>query len=245
MIRLFTNLEHALLEVRRDLAKAPDVPSSRVQQFIADGVTKELTNYSYGIVDLDESAVQLADLGAKYFPWWDQHKDAIIEWLERESHIRLHTNRVFSPAESQHPALMKTIEGQTWAYTYSQRLFGFQETIRELLRTFPDTRRAFWPIFNPLDTLRAIEPTRIPCTLGYQLMIRDSVPMSPPMLEFTIVQRSCDFEKFWLSDLWLGRQIQCKVAKALQATGMAVIPGNLNHMVLSLHRFQEGSEEIY
>ena len=98
------------------------------------------------------------------------------------------------------------------------------------LKKNPDSRRVYWPIFRTKDSLRAGAPSRIPCSLGYQAMIRKVGGTDHLIL--TYLQRSADFDRFWLSDIWLARKFQLNLAEALQIQGGALI-----HFIISFHSF--------
>ena len=261
-MRLFANIEEAIPEIRRDLAKSPAAPTSRVQHLELSGMeAREAMNYGYTILGegIPEDIVELIPLWRKEFGEeiagatdWD-----LRTWATREAGERTHAlpysgGQDLSIAPSLfHPTLKNMVEGNHFSYTYRERMVGALEHLAHDLIQNPDSRRAFWPIFQPLDALRAAELTRIPCSLGYQVMIRE-VPGQGRKLHLTYISRSCDFDKFWISDIWFANQFQRRLLQRLTknwSDGPGPLPdltlGGTSHFILSLHRFEEpGSEEF-
>jgi thymidylate synthase len=106
------------------------------------------------------------------------------------------------------------------------------------LRKNRDSRRVFWPIFRPEDAIRAGAPTRIPCSLGYQFVLRELAGDERLLLFY--LSRSVDFDTFWLSDLWLAHKMQVHVAGELSTN-----VGYLSHFIISFHSFAVNDQEIY
>lgn len=243
-MRIFASMEDAMIEIKRDVYKGSQLKTSRVQNRVGlDADARERVGYSYGIIgDFPDNPEELVELGKELgLNWYDEHGDEIIRWLTNEGAYR--SDPIFylksPPNEFNHPALRSVQEGSHWAYTYVERLYGMQDAIITALREDPDTRRAFWPIFLPQDAIRASSPTRIPCSIGYHFMIRKQ-PNGQPGLNMTYLQRSADFDIFFLSDVWLARQIQLNISAEL-----SVQPGLLVHNVISLHSYAVTGEEIY
>lgn len=254
-MRLFSSLEEAILEIRRDLSKAPVVQSSRVQNQKEPHLAREAQNYSYTMTpDSLPGSQGLAALASTYFPS-DFDEIDYAAWLEWQRGERIHEAglrfSVFDPADRVHPLLSKLREGDHWAYTYAERLHGTVEHAATALLMNWDSRRVFIPIFQPIDFLRSHAMTRIPCSIGYHLMIRD-IPGEGRALHMTYLSRSCDFEKFWLSDLWLAAQFQDAVWNELTNRWSGEGPqiemprfGSITHHIISFHRFVQNREEIF
>lgn len=247
-MRVFKSLSTAADEIQRDVYKAGKMDVSRVQQW--DNlmlVAREAFGYSYTILPggIPEKVNELVDIGImmEFPPYMIEGGNRIMtEWLLLERAYRVNPEyypQYCGPSELKHPALEKTLEGSHPSYTYRERLTGMIPAIVEILKTSPDTRRAYWPIFRPEDTLRAMSPTRVPCSLGYQFAIRQMQDGSNSLL-MLYSQRSSDFDNFWLSDVWLANQIQITIADIL---GLA--PGPFIHMIHSFHSFEVGNQEIY
>jgi hypothetical protein len=240
-MRLYTKLDEAISEIRRDLFKGPRVISTRVQQWVDKELPgRELLAYSYSIEEggIPSTAEDLVLLGVKtscghYFV---THPTEMAQWLNEE--IRVRRGVLGTVNEKGHPALAQTLEGNWPAYTYPERLQGALETLVLTLKTDPDSRRAFWPIFTNLDSKRAMAPTRIPCSLGYQVLIRNT--QEGPRLVMVYTQRSADFDTFFLSDIFLAHAFQREVAERV-----GVPAGQFIHLITSLHSFTVEGTEIY
>ena len=118
-------------------------------------------------------------------------------------------------------------EGQQFTHTYSERFwpkrahepseftdrhnlltmkgirydYGDLNDLVNLLVKEPRTRQAYLPIFFPEDT-GAVHGGRIPCTLGYQFMLRTD-PMGYDRLHCWYHIRSCDYVRHFRDDLYL------------------------------------------
>ena len=244
-MRIFQNLAQAHSEIERDIYKSPTVKSTRVQQ--RDGLdltAHESIGYSYsilpgGIPDNPEDLVRLgAELNIEIFTGITRGQ--MLDWLFEEEAARFYPEHRIGqkPTELLHPALSSTIEGSYPAYTYTDRLFGAIPQIVATLEKNPDSRRAYWPILWPVDTNRMMQPTRIPCSLGYQAFIRER--NGEDELQLVYLMRSSDFENFWLTDVYLASEFQRKIAGWL-----GIKMGTFTHMITSFHSFNVHGQEIY
>jgi len=219
--------------------------STRVQQRTNQKLSgRELLGYSYLIEKggIPDSAQEVVELGSSMgFPIYRadmEHGLKILkDWMALEIHYRKH-GVLGDMNEKDHPALKTTIEGNWPSYTYGERLSGALEALSTTLELSPDSRRAYWPIFEQHDSLRAMAPTRVPCSLGYQAMIRNTT--QGPQLILTYLQRSADFDTFFLTDIWLANQFQKALAERLE-----VASGQFMHFITSLHSFTVEGTEIY
>ena len=248
MSRVFQELGEAATEIKRDLAKGPILRSTRVQHY--DNIEifgRERTGYEYTIMDggMPFAPEDLLLLGQHYgFKPYIDHPHEMGSWLRAELHDRLyprhdlHISSAMTPTESINPLLQGMIEGKWPSYTYRERLVGARNAMTTALNVSPDSRRAFWPIFTPQDAVRAAAPTRIPCSLGYEVMIREVE--GEPKLQMFYLSRSCDFDRFWLSDIWFAYRFGCEIAASV-----GVEMGAVHHYIISLHSFTAGVEEIY
>lgn len=241
-MRLFDSLAEAISEIRRDLYKSPLVFSERVQGIEKPRRAHETLNYVYTIADtetLPRGPRALANIGAMNFPFWKEDHDRIEEWLTVQLEARLTPyQHVTDDSDKIHPELARFIEGNAFAYNYAERMVGMYDVVSNTLLHQPTSRRAFWPIFTPHDAMRMEQMTRIPCTLGMDFMLRE-IPGHGPVLHCTLIQRSVDFEKFWLSDVWFAVQAQRKLAQMLGEQ-----MGQFTHTIISFHAF-EPDEEVY
>jgi len=60
------------------------------------------------------------------------------------------------------------------------------------------------------------------------------------------LQRSCDFSKYWLTDVWMARQFQKSVLELVnQEVRDEIHLGSFTHFIISFHRFLLPGEEDY
>lgn len=248
-MRIFSNLPEAESEIRRDIYKGTKVSSSRVQQ--RDGLNlagRERLGYEYSILepshlDVDEIIAFGRERGFKMF-----QDDNIKLWLHAEASQRLESEYFqVRPShhftERLHPGLKQTFEGNSPSYTYQERLEGALAHQVAELTLHPDSRRAYWPIYEQHDARRMDMPTRIPCSLGYQLMIR-AVGNELKLIMFYL-ERSCDFDTFWLSDVWLALTYQYEAWIRLRREYTNLKMGHFVHFIISFHSFNVEDQEIY
>lgn len=95
----------------------------------------------------------------------------------------------------------------------------------------PTTRQAWLPIFFPEDTGKS---SRMPCTLGYQFIMRDG------KLDVYYPLRSCDFVRHWADDVYLTIRLLLWIiekARELSPIWRNVVPGQFTMHMTSLHVF--------
>lgn len=260
-MRLFTTLDEAIPEIRRDLSKAPTYRSFRVQnQEQVDTLMQEAQNYGVTILPggIPSSPYDVADLVQKHFPAYEspEMSNALVNWLVTQRKERLFPAETaasgsLDPSDVIHPFLKDLQEGNHYGYTYRERLVGALGQVVTTLLLDKHSRRAYWPVFTPQDALRSAAMTRIPCSLGYFFAIReDPETIHQARLHVTYVSRSCDFEKFWATDVWFANQLKCRVLAELNAARSQqgepeILEGATSHMAFSFHRFTTLAEELY
>lgn len=242
-MRLFQELSEAISEIRRDLYKSPEGVSGRVQNIAVNRKVHEALNYVFTLGDIHSVPLVspgLVRLGQENFDFWRKADPEKLEaWLDQQLAARMLPERnVNDKSDAMHPELEQFLEGNTFSYNYAERMVGLFDVVPMTLGTQWDTRRAYWPIYTPQDAMKMGRMTRIPCTLGMDFVVRN-IPGQGRVLHCTLLQRSCDFEKFWLSDIWFAVQIQLRIANQIK-----VRPGQFTHIALSLHAF-EPDEEVY
>lgn len=250
-MRVFETLREAGLEIKRELYKSPLVDVMRVQQ--REGLNlqaRERLGFTYSVLGgWPEFPAELVNLGIELgLKDWDKNGDAIENWLKFEVDLRiLPFDQTWSgrPNELRHPALQTTIEGYWPSYTYQERLSGAIQALGVILAKNPDSRRAYWPIFRPEDTMRAMAPTRVPCSIGYEAMIRKVGDENHLMLFY--MMRSIDYDTFWLTDIWLARQFQLALLEYLNEidADAQAVAGQLVHQIISFHSFHAAGVEVY
>lgn len=113
--------------------------------------------------------------------------------------------------------------------------YGDLSDVLELLRSEPHTRQAYLPIWFPEDT-GAHHNERVPCTLGYHLMLRQD------RLHCFYAIRSCDVVRYFKDDVYMaGRLVQWVLNQLNDNRNLwrYVVPGELSMFIHSLHCFED------
>ena len=259
-MRTFFSLREAAREIRRDIYKAPAINSSRVQSVAnQDFRTNEWTNYSYSIdlKGMPDNFDEFLDTACEMMPFWAQNRGSMANWLSAELNSRVIAAKGYNigrpdlrtGADMLNPELVKYVEGSTFSYIYAERLFGLIPVMQACFAESPDTRRAYWPIFHPMDSLRASNVTRVPCTLGYQFLLREFPGEDFPRFEIVVFSRSVDYDKYWISDVWLasmiGRHLYTALADVIDNLEWPIPSGTISHHIGSFHRFIPEDEETF
>jgi thymidylate synthase len=113
--------------------------------------------------------------------------------------------------------------------------YGDLNTLVKILAHEPTTRQAYLPIWFPEDLAAAEQGKRVPCTLGYHLIMRDK------NLHIVYPMRSCDYIRHFRDDVYLTVRLllwvldRCR--KENSAEWFGVKPGTLTMHITSLHAF--------
>jgi hypothetical protein len=166
------------------------------------------------------------------WPWWHGQDD---ETKEQGKFTHTYSER-FWPREAG-----GFVNGPNWDEGVDNmglryRLGDYNDLL-DLLTRRPFTRQAWLPIFFPEDT-GAVHGGRIPCTLGYQFMLRDG------QLHLWYVIRSCDAVRHFQDDVYLAVRLLGHTLNLLQERELRsdreqvwvdVEPGNFYFTAFSLH----------
>jgi hypothetical protein len=105
--------------------------------------------------------------------------------------------------------------------------YGDLSDVVELLKARPGTRQAYVPIWFPEDGWAAGHGLRVPCTLGYHLLLRNN------KLKIVYYMRSCDFLRHFRDDVYMAARLCQWVAEKIGAE-----PGALVMHISSMHVFE-------
>lgn len=226
-MRIYKNFSEAVNEIRRDLAEMGiDVhPDTMQDKFVGDSEeydTKELQNYIYTVINPAESLCQLNPTQ----PWADG------EFFERTSNTPMNPGEAYKLRDD---VWNEFLHDGKFSYTYPERMYlKLERVIEEALR-HPNSRQLYLSIWDPkVDTYRAGEQVRIPCSLGYLFQIRRG------QLDITYFMRSCDFVTHFQNDVYLATKLMIYVAKRL-----GVKPGNFTHYVGSMHVYKKDVKDVF
>jgi thymidylate synthase len=116
-----------------------------------------------------------------------------------------------------------------WGIRYQ---YGDLNNLMSILRKDPYTRQAFLPIWFPEDLTAADEGMRVPCSLGYQFIIREDY------LHIIYFIRSCDYFRHFRDDIYLAWRLAEWVKKKLEMQAYTSISlGTFTMHITSLHCF--------
>lgn len=122
-------------------------------------------------------------------------------------------------------------DGEKFAYTYSNRMDGVLDSVLEKLRESKYRRAAYIPIWWKEDNEK-IGKKRVPCSLGYHLLIRREGLKD--RLNLLYYQRSCDLASFYPLDLYRAVRLMQYSCRELDLK-----MGVLTHSISSLHCFKK------
>jgi hypothetical protein len=121
------------------------------------------------------------------------------------------------------------------AITGLGHVYGDLQNLVEMLAKEPYTRQAWIPLFFPEDT-GVGDGGRKPCTLGYQILVRDG------RAHIWYPLRSCDFIRHWRDDCYLAVRLLLWVIDRCRELNSAVwksiVPGTYAMHTTSLHIFE-------
>lgn len=96
----------------------------------------------------------------------------------------------------------------------------------------PLTRQAFLPIWFPEDTYAATQGIRVPCSIGYQFMVRGEY------MHCWYTMRSCDYIRYLRDDIYMAGRLMQHMCERVEAHGAGLFyPGNMYLTISSLHTF--------
>jgi thymidylate synthase len=125
---------------------------------------------------------------------------------------------------------LQVVEGNKLTHWGLRFGYGDLQDLVDLLVEHPATRQAYLPIWFPEDLTAANEGQRVPCTLGYHFLLRDS------KLNMTYFIRSCDLIRFFRDDVYMACRL-CQWVLAACGWGERK-PGVLTMHIVSLHCFE-------
>lgn len=226
-MRIYENSYELISEMFRDLnemgrLRSPHSMQNKEVKGDFNYQTKELEHYVYRLLSLGDTR-PLFFLDPKAEKW------ALSEFSERV------TSHYQNPGEAW--LLRKEVweqflnENGMFDYTYQGRIdpaFNLK-LIAEELKSNPDSRQAWLPIFQPKDLRYMGGKRRIPCSLGYFFRITQDGDLS-----LTYIQRSADAVTHFGNDVFLAWLMLEYVASLI-----GVKPESLTHHIFSLHSYQK------
>lgn len=234
-MRIYNNARELMSEMGRDLWEMGllNKPKTYQNKDISQDenmITKEEICKQYCLTDLPDP--EFLFIYTKTAKW------AEAEFAERISGEQLNPGNAWELNKGMwEEFLVKTEQGMKFDYTYSERLNRKNvhgtvlDDVVELLKDDPDTRKAIIPIFTGSDTEHYCGDARIPCSMYYDLLIRDCG--MGKQLNLVYHQRSSDFIGHFGDDVYLAWCMMKYIAKRV-----GVKPGFLFHTIDSLHCYK-------
>lgn len=245
-MRIYTNAQEMVEEVKRDLAEMGIVvrPATMQDKYVKgnpDYETKELQNYSYCLLN-----ARSQDIPGVTQPWADaEFKERVTDPWERypdgEPLIEsISTPNFINPGEAwklREEVWSEYMHEGKLAYTYNELLWNNDQLtkIMNRLKEDPDSRQLWISLWNPdkdPDFLGGV--SRVPCSLGYGLQVRDG------KLNLHYVMRSCDFVTHFRNDVYLAIKFLEWVA---EKTGYPV--GDFTHTMFSCHVYNKDIQGVF
>lgn len=243
-MRIYTNAQEMVEEVKRDLAEMGIVvrPATMQDKYVKgnpDYETKELQNYSYCLLN-----ARSQDIPGVTQPWADaEFKERVTDPWDRTPDGKVDP---FSIPEYINPGEAWKLREEVWseymhdgklAYTYNELLWNNDQTMKIInrLKEDPDSRQLWISLWNPNkdpDLLGGV--SRVPCSLGYGLQVRDG------KLNLHYVMRSCDFVTHFRNDVYLAIKFLEWVA---EKTGYPV--GDFTHTMFSCHVYNKDIQGVF
>ncbi len=227
-MRVYQNIHEMYDEVQRDLKEMGVIyTSATVQDKQVNEPTKELYNYAYVLTGW-------ADLTRECHA-----KGIHMDWLYAEEKDRLAWSQ-----EPKNPGRAWEYNVNFWgqfmrdgrfAYTYAERLHPQIPHVIHELRQRSNTRQAILTMYDQhQDIMNFGGRDRIPCSMHYQFLIRQGE------LHMNYVMRSCDFHRFFLSDVYHALSLMNSIAQEVQRP-----LGTFTHFIGSLHAFEKDMENVF
>lgn len=240
-MRIYTNAQEMVEEVKRDLAEMGIVvrPATMQDKYVKgnpDYETKELQNYSYCLLN-----ARSQDIPGVTQPWADaEFKERVTDPYLRAPDGELSEPHFINPGEAwklREEVWSEYMHDGKLAYTYNELLWNNDQTMKVInrLKEDPDSRQLWISLWNPdkdPDFLGGV--SRVPCSLGYGLQVRDG------KLNLHYVMRSCDFVTHFRNDVYLAIKFLEWVA---EKTGYPV--GDFTHTMFSCHVYNKDIQGVF
>jgi len=225
-MRVYKGLVEAYHEIERDVVEmGVIVKPESMQDKIVKGdekfETKELIGYSYMVTS--------EHLFSDVYRFIGELK-LDKNYIQQELFERL-TYPPVNPGESwkyRKEVWEEFIHNGKFSYTYSERISPHLPHLKESLLKLPNSRQMILPIYRPSDSCYWGGVARVPCSMYYQLLIREE------KLQLIYTMRSCDLYTHFAYDVVLARLFQMKMSEYINRE-----PGHFIHFIGSLHIYKK------
>jgi len=232
--RIFSSVKEAVDEVERELFEMGiRVAGHSYQDKVVKGdgefITTELQAYNFTITSPD--SVEALEVVV------DRYGQEVADWAWAEFEERVG----LAPKNGRNPGRAWERRREVWeqflekgsgrfSYTYGERMLPQLDSIIKELKKHPATRQAIIEIHNNLLDIGSLGGRRrMPCSMFYQLMIRNGG------MDLIYTMRSSDFLTHFCNDLALAVLLQDWVRTQVGN----VSQGNFTMFIGSLHAFKK------
>lgn len=230
-MRIFKNCFEAASELKREVKEmGSEVHLQTMQDKDIEGdpdyFTKELLGYSYMIAEPADKDTMLEVFGKlEGKPWAEQ------EFKDRISEEFLNPGNAW---ELRKEVWEEFLHDGKFAYAYSERIGLQVKLVIEELKKHPASRQGIIGIWNPMIDVARLGKERVPCSMFYQVIIRNG------KLNMVYVTRSNDVYEHWPYDIWLAIRLQEHIADQL---GMEI--GKFYQFITSFHTYNYKQREVF
>ena len=234
-MRVFRDCEEMIKEMDRELkVSGITVPVKHYQNKKLQGedqFTKELIGVSFTISKPLNGRSEMLRFMFKD-EWEKIQKYCVQEHKDRTFGIPMNPGSSYKIRQDLWQKFMVD-NGTKFDYTYSERLHWQLKKIVEVLKEDKHSRQAILQIFQSnIDIERFGGDTRIPCSLDYQILIRNN------RLYVIYHMRSNDYFAHFAIDIWLAAQMIMYFVDKLKGTYKELKPGSLIYFAGSLHAYR-------
>lgn len=237
-MRIYQNIPEMIKEIERDLYEMGITYESETVQDKkvsgAEAQTLELFGYSYALDPAPRAAMVNFYESFQHLGCSPEHQSwVVVEAIERVDHKAcLGFKNPGVAWEADGAFWSKFIRDGVFSYSYAERWQAQLPYIIEELRRRPNTRQAIITMYDwHQDIMNFGGRDRVPCSLTYQFILRGD------RLSVIYNQRSCDFLKFFLADVYFTCALLDYVATRVGAKTHKMI-----HFLGSLHAFKADLE---
>ncbi len=188
--------------------------------------TKELSPYQFQVTN---PAGDMNELLKFYHDPKKPSDGKDLDWAMAEFRERISPDYL-NPGEAhkfRDETWSEFLHGGKFAYTYNNRIRVQLDIIIDELAKHPGTRQAIIEVHNNLLDINSLGgQSRVPCSMHYQLLIREE------KVDMIYVMRSSDFLTHFGYDNWLAIKLQVYIAACLDRE-----VGRYTYMTGSLHAY--------
>lgn len=228
-MRIFKDCFEAVKEVERDLFEmGTKVVVESMQDKVGKQDTIELRGYGYTIINPMNKLIEVVEYLKLNRAYISQ------ENIDRINKERLNPGNAYLKRfkEWEH-----YLHDGKFSYTYSERIGSQIDEAIDILRFDDGSRQAIIQIYDYCkDGDNRTGIARIPCSMYYQLFIRDN------KIHMIYTMRSCDFLRHFGYDLTLAINMLYAITTKLEYKTNYTI-GDFTHFIGSLHAYKIDMEE--